>query len=245
MVTAVAGRVASLAALPLLFLSGVAGAANFKVAPVRINLEPTQRSEVVTLTNGGVDEVSVQADALAWSQNEDGADVYTDTGDLLIVPRIFTLAPGATQVVRVGRMVTADAAREGAYRVFFTELAPPADAGPQPGLRFRLRLGIPVFTRPEAPTPPKLELVRGEPSDTGFELVLANNGASHVQLLTFRSDRRVGRGAHDLELPLGDYLLPGTTRRFVLPVPPDIRIDTFAVETDVAGTIEYVARPRN
>jgi fimbrial chaperone protein len=210
-----------------------------------LRVQRTQRSEVVTLTNGGVDEVSVQADALAWSQNEDGADVYTDTGDLLIVPRIFTLAPGATQVVRVGRMVTADAAREGAYRVFFTELAPPADAGPQPGLRFRLRLGIPVFTRPEAPTPPKLELVRGEPSDTGFELVLANNGASHVQLLTFRSDRRVGRGAHDLELPLGDYLLPGTTRRFVLPVPPDIRIDTFAVETDVAGTIEYVARPRN
>ena len=36
--------------------------------------------------------------------------------------------------------------------------------------------------------------------------------------------------------------LPGSTRRFLIPVPPDIRIDSFLVDTDVAGTMEYAAR---
>lgn len=243
MAGAVSGRVASLAALPLLLLAGLVQAANLKVAPVRIDLDPGRRGEVVKLTNGGAGEVSVQADAVLWTQSEDGADVYTETGDLLVVPRIFTLAPGATQVVRVGRLVAADARREGAYRLFFTELAPPASAGESPGLRFRLRLGIPVFMQPEQPAPAALELVASQRTDVGLELVFANPGDRHVQLLNFRSDRRFGQGPEDLEHPLGVYLLPGTTRRLLVPLPPDIAVATFAVETDVAGTMEYVARP--
>lgn len=239
----VPGRVACLAALPFLLLSGVVVAANLKVAPVRVNFEPSQRSDVVTLTNGGDEEVSVQADAVSWTQDESGGDVYEDTTDLLVVPRIFTIPPGETQVVRIGRMVAADDVRQGAYRVFFTELAPPAESGESPGLRFRLRLGIPVFTRPVTPAEPGLTLLSSARTDVGLEFVLTNPGQTHVQVLNLKSGRSIGRGAHDIEHGIGAYHLPGTTRHFVVPLPRDLRLTAFALETDVAGTTEHVAPP--
>ncbi len=245
MASVVSGRVACLAALPFLLWAHSVPAANFRIAPIRVNFEAEQRSDVVTLANGSGEEVSVQADAVQWSQDEAGGDVYEATSDLLIVPRIFTIPPGGTQVVRIGRMRPADPVRQDAYRVFFTELAPPAEPGATPGLRFRLRLGIPVFMKPVAPAEPALTLVRSTRTGEGLEVVLANNGQTHVQVLKLRSGRRIGRGAHDIEEASGAYLLPGTTRRFVLPIPPDILVEAISVETDVAGTMEYAARTRN
>ena len=241
----VTGRVACLAALPFLILAGVVEAASFRVSPVRINFDADQRSDVVKLVNSGSDEVSVQADAVLWTQHEDGGDVYEATTDLLVVPRIFSIPPGETQVVRIGRLLAADPVRQGAYRVFFTELAPPAEPGETNGLKFRLRLGVPVFMAPAEETQPQLSLVRTGQSTEGFEVVLTNDGQTHLQLLTLRSGRRIGRNAYQIEHPLGAYLLPGTTRRFLVPVPPDIRIDSFVVDTDVAGTMEYAPRPSN
>jgi len=239
------GRVALFAALPFLICGLAAEAASFKVAPVRVTLEVKQRSDVVTLTNSGAEEVSVQADPFLWAQDEAGEDIYDETNELLIVPRIFSIPPGATQVVRIGRMQPAHETLEGAYRIFFTELAPPADPSEGPRLRFRLRLGIPVFLKPEAKASPELELIRSGHVADGFELVLANRGQMHVQTISFNSARVIGEGAHDITHPLGAYLLPGTTRRFLVPIPPDIRVVTFTVETDVAGTLEYAARPGN
>lgn len=239
------GRVACLAALPFLILASAAQAANFRVTPVRVNFDAEQRSEVVKLVNGGSDEVSVQADAVLWTQNEAGGDVYEATSDLLVVPRIFSIPPGETQVIRIGRLLAADPERQGAYRVFFTELAPPAEPGDTNGLKFRLRLGVPVFMAPVEEPQPQLSLVRTDRSAEGMEVVLTNDGQTHLQLLTLRSGRRIGRNAYQIEHPLGAYLLPGTTRRFLVPVPPDIRIDSFVVDTDVAGTMEYAARPSN
>jgi fimbrial chaperone protein len=237
--------VACLAALPFLLFTGLVEAASFHVAPVRLTFEAQQRSDAVTLTNSGAEPVSVQADAVVWSQDEAGGDRYEATSDLLVVPRIFTIPPGEAQVVRIGRLIAADPVRQGAYRIFFSELAPPSEPGSSTGLRFRLRLGIPVFMAPAQPAEPKVSLVRSQQTSDGLELVLNNPGDTHVQLLTFKSGRRIGRGAHEIEHTLGAYLLPGTTRRFVVPVPPDIRIDSFAVATDVAGTMEYAARPPN
>ena len=239
------GRVALFAALPFLLGGPLAEAASFKVAPVRVTMEVQQRSDVVTLTNSGSEDVSVQADPFLWTQDESGADVYDDTDELLIVPRIFSIPPGAAQVIRIGRMKPADPSRQRAYRVFFTELAPPAEPGESPGLRFRLRLGIPVFMNPETPAEPALELIRSGHVADGFEVVLKNTGLTHVQLLSFNSARIVGKGAHDITHPVGIYLLPNVTQRFVVPIPSDIRVATFTVETDVAVTLEYAARPRN
>ena len=242
MATTIVGRAACLAALPFLLLAGAVNAAGFSVAPVRVNFDATQRSDVVRLTNDSADEVSVQADAVSWRQDEAGGDLYEATTDLLIVPRIFSIPPGETQVVRIGRLVAADPARQGAYRIFFTELAPPTEPGETTTLNFRLRLGIPVFMAPAEGGAPELSLVRSDRTDSGLEVVLNNTGNTHLQLLTLRSGRSIGRGAHEIEHTLGAYLLPGSTRRFLVPVPPDIRIDSFLVDTDVAGTMEYAAR---
>lgn len=232
-----AGRASLAAALPLLFLALGVEAAMLKIAPVRVNFAPGDRSATVTLTNTSDAEVSIQADPVSWRQDESGADLYDDTDQLLVVPRIFTVPAGGSQVVRIGRLAPAGPA-EGAFRVFFTELAPPDDQ-PGPGLNFRLRLAIPAFVAPEGRARPRLDLVRSGHTEEGFEVVLRNAGNTHVQVLELDSPPV---GETTVEAPFatpGGYLLPGTIRRFLLPVPQGTPVSSVKVETDVAGTLEY------
>ncbi len=230
--------VASLLATVLSFLVTAAGqAASVGIAPVRVNFEAGERSRVVELTNRGSETVSIQADPALWVQDEEAADVYSDTGDLLVVPRIFSIEPGASQVVRIGRVNPAAAPREQAYRIFFTELAPAEDSGAQ--LQFRLRLAIPVFIAPAGPPAPALELLRAGHTEEGFEVVLRNAGNTHVQVLQLDANV-VGELPADAPAAVaGAYLLPGTVNRFLLPVPQHVRVTSIEADTDVAGTLEY------
>jgi fimbrial chaperone protein len=225
------------AALPLLFLATIAQGASIGIAPVRVNFDADERSQVVTLTNGGAEPVSLQADPTLWRQGEDGGDVYSETADLLVVPRIFTIPPGESQVVRIGRIDLGVASQEQAYRVFFTELAPAKDSGAQ--LQFRLRLAIPVFIAPTERNEPRLELLRAGHSEEGFEVVLSNTGNTHVQVLEIRGNPVTDYPAEGPPSVTGGYLLPGTVRRFLLPIPQHIAVTSVKAETDVAGTLEY------
>jgi fimbrial chaperone protein len=222
----------------LFLLAATAGhAASVGIAPVRVNFDAGERSRVVELTNRGSETVSIQADPVLWSQDEDAADVYSDTGDLLVVPRIFSIEPGATQVVRIGRVNPDAAPREQSYRIFFTELAPAEDSGAQ--LQFRLRLAIPVFIAPSDPPAPKLELIRSGHSEEGFEVVLLNAGNTHVQVLQLNAGVVGELPADEPAAVTGGYLLPGTAQRFLLPVPQHVRVTSIEADTDVAGILEY------
>jgi fimbrial chaperone protein len=230
-----------LTVLPLFFLAAIAQGASIGIAPVRVNFEPADRSQVVTLTNGGTEPVSMQADPRLWVQDEEGGDVYSETSDLLVVPRIFTIAPGASQIVRIGRLTLSNIPREQAYRVFFTELAPGEESGSQ--LQFRLRLAIPVFMAPAGRSEPRLELLQARHTEEGFEVVLGNTGNTHVQVLELSGNPVADYPAEEPPRIAGGYMLPGTSRRFLLPIPQHIVVTSVKAETDVAGNLEYGLSP--
>jgi fimbrial chaperone protein len=238
MLRAISGRAALSAAL--LYISCLAAnAASVNVVPVRVNLDPGQRSTVVTIQNTGEQALSMQADAFTWTQDEAAADIYAPSDDLLVVPRIFTVPGGGSQIVRIGQIAPAPAPVETAYRVFFTELVS-EEGRSSPGLKIRLRIGIPVFIAPAGDATAALDLVRSAQVEDGYEVVYRNSGNVHIQITRVSAKTNREDVTDNVSTDSGLYLLPGTTGRVVMPIEDGTSVSSISATTDTAGTVEHV-----
>jgi len=203
------GRIALSTALALC-MAGAAGAASFTVSPVRITLAPGSATDSLTVRNNGSEPAVVQLEPLRWSLR-DGVDVQEPTRELLATPPIFTLAPGASQIVRVGlRGRGPDPVTEIAYRLLLKEVPSALPAGAS-GIHMALRINLPVFVQPLSAARPSLQWQARR--EGGLRLSARNDGNVHLQLLGLRVD--------GVEWPLpaaSGYLLPGQTRTW--PVDP-------------------------
>ena len=93
----------------------------------------------MTLRNQEADPVTIRAYPLEWRQ-ADGGEAYAETSAVIVSPPIFTIAPGATQLIRVG-LRSPSGARQ-AYRLIIEEVP---DASPGNGIRVALRLNLPLY----------------------------------------------------------------------------------------------------
>jgi len=132
--------------LVVLAAAGTAAASTLNVSPVRIELSPTVSTAVLTLRNPEDAPVTVQATPAAWSQ-ADQQDQLTDTHDVLVTPPLFTIPPKGHQIVRVALLRKPDASRELDYRLVLAEIPPPGTPE-STGLRFALRITMPITTVP-------------------------------------------------------------------------------------------------
>jgi len=185
-----------------------ASAGSFMVTPVRITLSASQSVTPITVRNESQETTVVQVDVVAWTQR-DGADVYTATREILATPPIFTLKPGASQIVRIGLRRDADPARELAYRVFLQEVPPPPKAEFK-GLRVALRMGIPVFVLPPAAVAPQLRWRAQAMREGGLSLSLRNDGNAHIQVMEVRLAHPAEREIAAERTPV--YVLPGQSQ---------------------------------
>ena len=92
----------------------------------------------------------VQVQTFAWPRSPASADLEP-TRDLLAVPPVFELAGNAQQIIRVALRGAAAGEREQAYRLLITEV--PRGGAPGTGVRFALRLSLPVFVTPAGAEP--------------------------------------------------------------------------------------------
>ena len=100
-----------------------AGAGNFGVSPIRVELDRSTKSALVTVSNDDTKPLAFQVRALEWSQEPNGADRYTETTDLVYFPQQFKVAPNENRVVRVGYKVPATQA-EKTYRLLAPRVPP-------------------------------------------------------------------------------------------------------------------------
>lgn len=205
-------RVARVLVGASLALGGLPGAlaGSFSATPVRLSLPSGATSSSLALENLGDQPVVVQASPMLWRQ-EGGRDVLTATQDILVSPPIFTIAPGATQTVRIGLMRPADPERELSYRLSLQEVPPPPDPG-RPGVSVALQLVLPVFVQPRAPAraaPRPVWSARRAPGGA-IELTLSNEGTAHVQVVDARLSAEDGGVVGELS-PRG-YVLPGQSQ---------------------------------
>ena len=219
-----------IAAFVLLLAAAVSAiAASFSVTPVRIFMRVQDRAVAVTLTNESDAPVVLQADLYAWTQKPDGTDELVPTEDLVLSPPIVKLGAKAKQVVRLARLVPADASRQLTYRLIMREIPEVTAPKDQVQITVALALSMPVFI---TPTPAKRGVVcdasRGE-ADT-LNVGCANNGSAYAQLrevVVKQGERVVGR------FQGGTYVLPGS--RKVLPV----KIENVAPGTRLQLVVSY------
>jgi fimbrial chaperone protein len=201
----------------LVVIAPIAAAANFTVSPVRVELSAQRPVAALTVRNEMQDEpVVVQLRAVAWTQ-QDGQEIHVDTSDLLATPPIFTLEPGASQILRVGLRRPVNGDQEAAYRLFVREV-PPAPKPGFTGVVTALEMSIPLFARPRTPASPSLDWRLRSRPDGAYALLVRNDGNAHAQVANLVLS---APGAAD---PVGAYngfayLLPGQSREILLQRP--------------------------
>lgn len=198
-------------------------ASEYTVSPMRMELDRDARSTVVTLTNTGADPIDFQLRVMEWTQDAEGKDRYAETGEIVFFPKILSLAPAETRVVRVGaRSMPPNTERT--FRLFIEKIPAPNPEPLPPGanVAVNIRFALPIFVKPPEHQPhgeiASATLARGE-----LFLALKNTGNEHFRMddgvtLTGRNARGDDVFTHKFD---DHYMLAGTTKRYATAIPKD------------------------
>ncbi len=184
-------------------------AGSLSVSPIRVDLSNAQKSVALTVRNDGDQPSVVQAQLVAWSQdnNEDKLD---PTNDLIASPPVFTIPAGGSQIVRVALRRAADGGVERSYRAIITEVPGKAQAGFS-GAQFALKISLPVFVEAaSAKTEPKLAWTAKKLPSGELALTTTNTGTAHIQIITVELQNE--QSAVDATHGAMWYVLPGRSR---------------------------------
>ncbi len=202
-------------------------AAALSVSPTRLSLGTGTTTDAVAVRNDGDRPVLVQVETFRWT-GPLRTDALESTRDLLAVPSVFRIAPGARQVIRVALRKPFTGGVEEAYRLLIAEV--PEEAGAETGgVRFTLRLSLPVFVTPEDARPrPEWRLRRGA---GGYELVLYNAGNAHIRIRGLRLRAEEGDAVIEPAEPAA-YVLAGGEHVWRLPAARVRRARRFILEAE-------------
>lgn len=222
----------AIAALLLLMAANI-HAASFTVNPVRIELSTAMPSAVLQVENTQPLPVTIQLSTMVWAQPA-GKDELKPSRDIVATPQIFTLKPGATQIVRLGLLRKNDSEQEASYRLLLDEIpAPPAPDFK--GLQVALRISLPVFVKPAGEASPRIVAAIRNNEAPQFQLALTNLGkaVAHLQGLTVHANREPQRVL--LAYPSAVYVLPGQTREISLELPDMPRDERVLIKARMHG----------
>jgi fimbrial chaperone protein len=197
-----------------LLVSGLAGAADWEIDPVRVELTEQQKTGAITLRNTSDRPTSIQIQAMAWSQ-VDGKDVYTASRELMVSPPIVTIPAKGEQTIRTALRRAADATQELSYRINLQELPTPSVPGFL-GVQVAMRVGLPVFVQPlSGESTPNLVWSVGSLPGYQLKVGMKNQGNTHIQITDF------SLFSPDDEKALASvsgsrYVMPGQTQEWVL-----------------------------
>jgi fimbrial chaperone protein len=203
-------------------IHGIAGASEFAVNPIRLELGPNARSGVIGVRNEGKEKISFQMQAMQWTQDAQGQDQYAETQDLVFFPKLMTVEGGEEGVIRIGTRF-AVVPQEKTYRLFIEELPgankPRTEKGPL--VNVMIRFAAPIFVRPLKPED-GLELQKIDLSSGELSLVARNSGNQHqvVEGIQLKGTDRQGRAVYALTLA-DRYLLAGSSRRYSTIIPKE------------------------
>ena len=195
-------------------------AGSFTVNPVRVTLSPGLAVAAITVSNSGSDSSVIQLEASRWTQ-QGGKDVLAPTNDLLATPPIFTLAPGASQIVRVGLRRPSDTQHELTYRLVLREVPPPQPISQ--GLRVALAISMPVFVVSAHPSFSNLQWQAVRLADGRIHLQATNTGGAHVQIGAIELSSLDGASPVVRE-SVATYVLPGNTRDWTFKSAADVPV---------------------
>jgi fimbrial chaperone protein len=217
-----------------------AHAADLSIMPVAVQLDAAHDRSTVRVTNQGATPVILQADAIGWKR-EAGVDTDTATSDLIVNPPVFTVAPGKTQIVRVGLRRDSTTEQESTYRMVLREV-PSADAANdtlQGQVRVLVALRVPVYVAPSVVRRQERWVARYD--DSGHLVAaVTNTGNVHYKVGSLHVASEDSTAATRAEGPQS-VVMPGEAHSFVLPSPvKSISGKPMTLEVQTDAGMQYV-----
>jgi fimbrial chaperone protein len=193
-----------------------------KINPVRLSLSEKQPVQSIQITNEGEQSVVYQFLPRSWLQDPRGQDQYVRTTDLLVSPEIITLAPKASQLIRVTYQNLFLNQSEMPYRLILKEVIGAHNPNePKMGSDFALEVYLPVFVTSKDTPIIQYDWRIEKKSENKNKLIIHNTGTKHILLdqICFKdkSNRIIFK-----KNKLFKYILPGMQTEIALDVPKDI-----------------------
>lgn len=193
-----------------------AASAGIQISPLQLEFAPSERSGQLTLRNTSDTAVALQVRVFEWSQPESMGMALQPTTVITASPAIVTLAPGATQLVRVLRREKLSTDRERYYRLLLDEL-PDASAASRNAVQMLTRYSLPIFVLPRLMGQAELSAVRVRCQDNRDFIDVRNVGTRRARLAEWQllqadsasTDAKASGRVVAQTTGLTGYVLPG------------------------------------
>ncbi len=164
-------------------------AGDFSISPLKIELSASAPFSTFEVTNEEENEILLMELELAKWDVLNGTDVFSESNEMLILPPVFRVEPGESQIVRVGLPSTTalTPGTEASYRVVITNIDseaadPDADSNEDAaGLQMAISVSIPLFVLPNEPVRSARWALR-QVSDNTIEIDATNTGNVHLDI---------------------------------------------------------------
>jgi len=193
---------------------------NFSINPIRIFFDGTKKTDILTVKNESQKIVALQINALAWTQDEKGENVYSPTEDILFFPKLVEIKPGEEKIIRIGsRVARSDA--EKTYRLFIEEI-PDNSQLDTTSVKILMKVGVPIFIPPlktaASGVIEHIELARGS-----LRVGIKNQGNTHFIIKSMKVEGRDGAGKEGYAVEkAGGYLHHGKSKEVTFEIPKDV-----------------------
>jgi fimbrial chaperone protein len=215
----------------ILLSSSLSLAGTWRVSPIRVEFGKGVKSGVIKVINEAEEKLTVQMKAFEWTQDAEGKDEYTETGDILFFPRIMVFEKKEERVLRAGIKMPA-VKKEKTYRLFIEEIPGPRKAE-ETSVAIAIRIGVPLFLKPVK------EELKGEIENLvmakgRFSARVRNAGNVHftIHSILVKGINPGGKELFSKELS-GWYLLAGASRMYSTEVPSEGCLEAARIEIDV------------
>jgi len=206
-------------------------AGEWKVTPIRIELDKNAKSGVVTIVNEGTEKLNVQMKAFEWTQDAEGKDVYTETEDIIFFPKIMTIEKQEERILRAGIKIPA-VAKEKTYRLFVEEIPEPKKSEGV-NIAIAIRFGVPIFVKP-LKVEAKGEVQKVELSKAVVSAIVKNTGNVHFMINSVSVRGKNDKGEEIFVKDInGWYLLSDVSRIYSAEVPQEICKDVSTIDVQV------------
>jgi fimbrial chaperone protein len=214
--------------------AGPEGGEYYSIQPLRLAIGASARTALLTVKNEHADRKTLIVYAEAWRQDDSGADVVSDTSDLVFFPRRMVIPPGGESVVRLG-VRSLGSAEERTYRLYVEETEarlPPPGSGS--AVSFRMRFAVPVFVAPTAPRD-VLRIGQVQVSGGKVQVTVENQGNRHQEIGALNFEAAGAQKQTFSTTVDRKYLLAGASRRYQAEFPADICRGTSVLMVTVPG----------
>lgn len=226
-------RLQAIILLSLFFLRPASALAGFSVSPLIIEFDGKVKSALISIEAQGPENVNLQMRAVEWTQDADGKDVYTDTSDLIYLPKLMTVKGNKSRALRVGSARSTIVDKEKSYRLFIEEIPAPKKDAEGTKVNISFRFALPVYIKP-VKEHYDLKIEKAEIAGKGVVVLVRNSGNAHQRVFTVDIKGKDSGGNEVMSVRLnGWYVLGGSSGKYFAEIPKDKCNELKTMEVEV------------